>query len=101
VLSRLLGFDRITAGEQELVVLITPELVHPMEHHEVPPLPGSDIFEPTDLEFYLLGRIEGHRPIDHRSPVRTDWHRLHRQYESLYLFGPHGYVGSLRLGRKK
>jgi pilus assembly protein CpaC len=92
VLSRLLGFDRITAGEQELVVLITPELVHPMEHHEVPPLPGSDLFEPTDLEFYLCGRIESHYPIDYRSPVRTDWGRLHRQFESMYLFGPHGHV---------
>ena len=25
-------------------------------------------------------------------PVRTDWSRLHRHYESLYLFGPNGYV---------
>lgn len=92
VLSRLLGFDRVTAGEQELVVLITPELVHPMEHNEVPPLPGADVFEPNDCEFYLLGRIEGHTPVDFRSPVRTDWHRLHRHFESLYLFGPHGHV---------
>jgi pilus assembly protein CpaC len=88
----LTSFNRITAGEQELVVLITPELVHPMDHKEVPPLPGSDLFEPNDLEFYLLGRIESHRPYDYRSPARTDWQRMHeyRQYENLYLSGPHG-----------
>jgi pilus assembly protein CpaC len=92
ILNRLLGFDRITAGEQELVVLVTPELVHPMEHNEVPALPGADIFEPNDCEFYLLGHLEGHAPVDWRSPVRTDWQRLHQDYESLYLFGPQGYV---------
>jgi pilus assembly protein CpaC len=92
LIGTLASFNRITAGEQELVVLITPELVHPMDHKEVPPLPGADLFEPSDLEFYLLGRIESHRPYDYRSPVRTDWQRMHeyRQYENMYLSGPHG-----------
>jgi pilus assembly protein CpaC len=94
ILNRLTGFDRITAGEQELVVLVTPELVHPMEPHEVPPLPGSDLFEPNDLEFYLLGRIESHYPVDYRSPIRTDLGRMQQYHtmERLYLTGPHGYV---------
>jgi pilus assembly protein CpaC len=92
VLGRLWSFDRVTAGEQELVVLITPELVHPMDHKEVPPLPGSDFFEPNDVEFYLLGRIESHHPWDHRSTIRTDWDRQHefRQFEQMYISGPHG-----------
>ncbi len=93
ILSRLLGFDRITMGEQELVVLVTPELVHPFDHKEVPPLPGSDIFEPNDLEFYLLGRIESRRPYDYRSPVRTDFGRQLDYYhmERMYLSGPCGH----------
>jgi pilus assembly protein CpaC len=92
VIGRLASFNRITAGEQELVVLITPELVHPMDCKDVPPLPGSDLFEPNDLEFYLLGRIESHYPYDYRSPVRTDCQRMHeyRRYENLYISGPHG-----------
>ncbi len=90
--GRLFAFDRVTAGEQELVVLITPELVHPLEHKEVPALPGSDLFEPSDLEFYLHGRLESHRPYDYRSPVRTDIHRQleYQRYEQMYLIGPHG-----------
>ena len=74
-------------------MLITPELVHPLDPKELPPLPGSDLFEPSDLEFYLLGRIESRRPVDYRSPVRTDWHRLieYRRIENLYLSGPHGH----------
>jgi pilus assembly protein CpaC len=94
VVGRLAGFDQLNAGEQELVVLITPELVHPMEPKEVPPLPGSDLFEPGDLEFYLLGRLESRRSYDYDSPVRTDIHRMgrYRHAEDIYIFGPHGHT---------
>jgi pilus assembly protein CpaC len=93
VIGRLAGFDRITAGEQELVVLITPQLVHPLDPKEMPPLPGSEIFEPNDLEFYLCGRLESHRPYDFRSPIRTDWQRLrdYHRLENTYISGPCGH----------
>ncbi len=93
IVGRLAGFDRVTAGEQELVVLITPQLVHPLDPKEVPPMPGSDLFEPNDLEFYLLGRMESHRPYDFRSPIRTDFRRLLDYYrmENTYISGPHGH----------
>lgn len=45
--------------EKELLVLVTPYLVAPMDPDQVPPVPGSEIKEPTDLEFYLLNRMEG------------------------------------------
>ncbi len=92
LIGRAFAFDKITAGEQELVVLITPELVHPMNPKEVPKLPGSDLYEPSDLEFYLLGRLESRRQVDFRSPVRTDWERLreYRRVENMYLIGPSG-----------
>src|SRR5207247_4733876 len=76
ILNNLTGFSRVQAGEQELVVLVTPELVHPLERKDVPPLPGSDLFEPSDLEFYLLGRLESHHGQDYRSPIRTDWSKI-------------------------
>jgi pilus assembly protein CpaC len=95
ILNRLAGFDRTSAGEQEVVVLITPELVHPMDCKEAAnmPLPGADLFEPSDLEFYLLGRLESRRPYDYRSPVMNDWDRMrsYKQCEQLYIFGPSGY----------
>ena len=92
-IGRLFSFDRVSAGEQELMVLITPQLVQPMGPKDVPALPGFDLFEPTDLEFYLLGRIEGQRMPNWRSPVRTDWGRLRegfQQTELMYISGPHG-----------
>jgi pilus assembly protein CpaC len=93
VIGQLTGLTQAQASEQELVILITPELVHPMKPGQVPPLPGSDLFEPNDLEFYLLGRIESHRPYDYRSPIRTDLSRQvqYQQLEKRYMYGPTGY----------
>lgn len=58
--------------ERELLVLVTPYLVSPMEPNEVPPLPGEGIKEPNDLEVYLLGRIEGRTGREHRSTTNWD-----------------------------
>ena len=41
--------------ETELVVLVTPELVAPMEPSEVPESPGDRVIQPNDSEFYFLG----------------------------------------------
>jgi pilus assembly protein CpaC len=91
--GQLFRFDETSAGERELVMLVTPELVHPLEPKEVPPLPGSDFFEPGDLEFYLTGKLESRRAYDYRSPAMTDIHRMcaYRHCELLYFVGPHGH----------
>jgi pilus assembly protein CpaC len=93
IIGRTGGFDRTSAGEQELVILITPELVHPLEACHTPPLPGNDVFEPGDLEFYLQGRLESRRSYDFRSTVRTDYHRLRRYHDcqDVFIIGPHGH----------
>ncbi len=91
--NRLTGLDKTSHGEQELIILVTPELVHPLEYKEVPRLPGFDIFEPSDCEFYLLGRLESRRPYDYRSPVMNDCARQlrYRNCETTYIFGPTGH----------
>ena len=93
--GNLTGFSRISHAEQELVILITPELVHPLDSrdgYENLALPGADIYEPGDLEFYVKGRIESRRSTDYRSPVRTGWDRMvaYRHCEQTYMDGPHG-----------
>jgi pilus assembly protein CpaC len=56
--------------ETELVVLVSPELVHPMENEETPlVLPGMEVTEPGDWQFFLFGRYEGRPDCDHRSTV--------------------------------
>ena len=51
IIGRTGGVDKLTSGEQELVVLVTPILVHPLDLCHTPPLPGNDVFEPGDVEF--------------------------------------------------
>ena len=93
IVGRLFAQDTSSSSEQELVILVTPVLVHPYDPHQVPALPGSDVFEPGDLEFYLLGRLESRRPYDYRTGVRTDIHRMarYRHCDDIFINGPHGY----------
>jgi pilus assembly protein CpaC len=45
--------------EQELMVLVTPRLVHPLDCHQVPPcVPGDETRSPTDCELYFHGLPE-------------------------------------------
>ena len=51
--------NTIQTVETETVVLVTPELVAPLDKKEVTEAPGDRVMQPNDPEFYLLGRIEG------------------------------------------
>jgi len=80
--------------EKELVVLVTPYLVEGMTPEQVPLRPGDDVVEPNDLEFYLLGRIEGRTGEDFRSTTKWDdplgiYRRM--RLEQRYVCGPNGY----------
>ncbi len=72
------GVNRSSSGEQELVILVTPHLVAPVDACTSPSLPGSDVYEPSDIEFYISNRLESRRSKDHRSSVRTDYARQKR-----------------------
>jgi len=76
LLGFLGGVNRTSAAEQELVILVTPELVAPVDACMIPGLPGDDVYEPTDIEFYLSNRLESRRAKDFRSPARTDYAKL-------------------------
>ena len=76
-LAKVFGRRDATRNETELIILVTPELVHPLEPEEVPPLPGFDVTEPTNCEFFLCGDIEGYPTRDYRSTV---WPRLRKRY---------------------
>ncbi len=86
--------NRIETVETELVVLVTPELVAPMEAKEVPPSPGDRLLEPNDYEFYFLGRIEGKTGHEFRSTIREldplDVMK-HFRSEGHWVIGPHGH----------
>lgn len=89
------SFNQIETVETELVVLVTPELVAPMEANEVGPAPGDRVLQPNDFEFYFLGRIEGKLGRDFRATVREldplDVMRHYRS-EQQWVVGPHGHA---------
>lgn len=90
-LWRWLGLRNITREETELIILVTPELVHPMEPEETPPLPGFDVTEPTWFQFFVKGMLEGTPTVENRSTV---WPRLHKRYRaggSSMTSGPFGH----------
>ena len=78
ILSNLFGRRDVNRNETELIILVTPELVHPLEPEEVPPLPGFDVSEPTSHEFVFKGRLEGNPTQDYRSTI---WPRLRHRYQ--------------------
>lgn len=79
--------------EKELVVLVTPYLVEPMNPGQVPPSPGDDVGTPTDCEFYFLHRIEGRKGVDFRSTLSWDDPLCLRQCLNLEKKNIHGPCG--------
>jgi len=91
LLEKIFGSRDVTRNETELIILVTPELVHAMEPEEVPPLPGFDVTEPTNGQFFFKGELEGNPTIQYRSTV---WPRLRRRYRAggpAMISGPFGH----------
>jgi pilus assembly protein CpaC len=80
--------------EKELLVLVTPFFVAASPNSEQFMLPGQDIQEPNDLEFYLLGRIEGKtgRSFNTVQSWEDPWNCVDRmKLERQCLHGPVGF----------
>jgi pilus assembly protein CpaC len=95
---RLFSNDGTSYDEQELIVLVTPYLVNPVDTKATPiALPGSDYYEPDDVEFFLKGSLTGHLDEDYRSPVRTDIHKMKafRRCEQKMIIGQPGHSNGL------
>ena len=91
VLSHVFGRRGTSHSETELIILVTPELIHPMEPEEVPPLPGFDVTDPNNTEFFIQGHLEG---IPTRNYHSTAWPRLRRRYQGggpAMISGPFGH----------
>jgi pilus assembly protein CpaC len=61
VLGHLFRSQQFVNGETELVILVTPHLAKPVDAKTVR-LPTERFVEPSDLDFYLLGKTKGSGP---------------------------------------
>jgi len=94
-LGPMFSFNTITTVETEMIILVTPELVAPLDRHEVTETPGARVNQPTDAEFYFLGRLEGKLGTELRATkAEQDPLNLmkHFQSEREWVIGPHGYA---------
>lgn len=75
VLGALFSSVRYQKDDTELVVLVTPQLVEPLEPHQVGPPPGALMRDPNDYELFALGKLEGEpqRPAEFDGVPRDDF----------------------------
>ena len=93
----------VSRDETELLILVSPELVHPLEPSQAPQiLPGMEVTEPNDLDFFFYGDLEGRNESHHRSTVwplyksrmkRCGYFECskHHKANKYYLSGSHGF----------
>ena len=105
-LDFLFSNRHIKRDETELLVLVSPELVHPLEAEEAPLiLPGMEVTEPSDCAFFFAGDYEGRSNLNYRSTVSPIVQRQnlnarrgeaktlpgYQNCENRYIQGPHGF----------
>lgn len=59
----LFNAKQSTEDETELLIVVTPEIVRPMDPDQVPPLPGFHVTHPDDIDLYKYNRIEGNADL--------------------------------------
>ena len=94
VVGNLFSNKRSTYQEQELILVVTPQLVSPVPIAHRAPLPGSDSFEPDDWRFFIKGDLQGAIAEDYRTPVRDSLARMRafRSIEQRYILGMPGHA---------
>jgi pilus assembly protein CpaC len=71
VLGALFRSVRYQRKETELVVLVTPRLVEPMNPDQIPALPGEYWRHPSEVDLYLNQDIGGEAEPNSRTPAAT------------------------------
>jgi pilus assembly protein CpaC len=65
ILGALFRSSQYQKSETELIIIVTPHLVKPLDLARQT-LPTDQFVEPSDFEFYLLGKLEGQGAADRR-----------------------------------
>ena len=71
ILGQLFSSQGFQNDETELVILVTPHLAKPIDPKDIR-LPTDHYVKPSDVDFYLLGRIEGTAPASSQPTPSSD-----------------------------
>jgi len=63
ILGQLFRSSNFQKGQTELVILVTPKLAKPILPADIR-LPTDSVVDPSNVDFYLLGRMEGKQAKD-------------------------------------
>lgn len=88
-LFRSVNFQRSLT---ELVVLVTPEIVAPLDPHQAVEIPGADMKYPSDYELFALGMIDSIQDDAPAPPGKGDA-VLQSEPDEVSLHGPWGHAG--------
>jgi pilus assembly protein CpaC len=87
----------------ELVILVTPEIIAPINPDQVSPVPGQFITAPDDFELYTLGLLEGEpaedlsTPSDSQRTLTPTRVGVKSRADELSIHGPWGHETMLGL----
>ena len=103
LVGHLAGYDQMSNQEFELVVLITPQLVHPMEHDEVCPLlvPICSSRATSNSSCSTGWRAAGSTTSAARCALTLRGSRRYEHCEDIYILGPHGHVKQPAVGSRQ
>jgi pilus assembly protein CpaC len=109
VLGALFSSNEYRKNLTELVIVVTPEIVAPLNPDQVPPLPGDEITEPNDWQLFALGLVAGEpdpmafdpvKALKNDVPVRATPAMLMMQSSNdLSLHGPWGQTDTEESGK--
>jgi pilus assembly protein CpaC len=79
---------KTTEDEKELLIVVTPEIVRPVDADQQPPLPGWYVTHPDDIDFYKLNRTEGNPDLGHYQLLPFGNGQGYAQNVGFNLFNP-------------
>lgn len=93
ILGALFRSVQYQRGVTELIILVTPEIVAPLDAHQIGPLPTDGVFQPSDTELYALGLLEGMADAgDAARGLEGDPDKLESEPDELSLHGSWGHA---------
>lgn len=70
LIGPLFAAKSVARTETELIIIVTPEIVSSVDPKDAPALlPGMEISEPSDFDFYFRNQVEGRPGDNYRSTV--------------------------------
>ncbi len=95
VLGALFRSVQFQRSMTELVILVTPEIIAPLDANQMVELPTDKVNSPTDFELYMLGMIDGAPKYEGQADtnaVPDNIVQMGSQPDELSIHGPWGHA---------